>query len=1022
MEIPNVYEYLNNDKYDPHAVKTNSFILAPHQVIPKFYLLSNPDVHKLIVSFSMGAGKSATAVYTLLYNLEIYRMYKFNKQFAAANSKFFEKHPVEQNVIVVGAWQTKSQFELELMRPEFSIVDEWKIQEIKKLIESPLPEKREEGKLMRKKIINQIDKDIKFQGYQAFFNTVFPDVQVESYNQNIDSLIQEYDRGNLKISPNFLSRCKDNIIIVDEMQRLYSSAGLNTFGFAIACVSKIAKEYNIKMMFLTGTMINSSLGEIPDIMSIISDRPKFYTKQELCKEDTVLNNIPIYRLKTSMEPEILKLFAPSFLYYNQSKGEDARANKPQLIECNKLPSNILLPEIVKERKLQALLYPKHKNLPQEVHIGNHIISEPNTLQPMIVYAVEAEDIQAKKFEEYIKNNLNSYVSSDEKEESDTVTSIHDAYIPDSSKWSDYGIYESDNILWGRFLSLQQIKKYSTLGYEFCNLCLQNAFNNEKTVIYHPKINSFGIRQYGAILQYNGFIRYGQNPAHNSICKFCHNEYQKHALNLEERLKIKCCNKFRGIYYDMLTGELDQNERDALTNNVFNNPNNLYGDMIDAMFVSDVAYSGVSFLNTQNMIILTRIPNMSKWKQIFARIIRTRSHALLPPEKQYAKVYSMIVEIKDERKKFKELGGMSFEERYYKIRSILNEDVDTFIKKLANQCIGDVLFNRPKEYKMSQIERKQASELFMTDLNNEIKFIINRIMVDSSTKTWTVPTLLKRIRDNNYSVSFLDLSIIPDEIITNLMIKNKLISMFQFKNSRDNNVYAQFRRQDDYTWNEQSNLATFEFSQLENINIKKSNINNLMKLLEKEKAITNILILLAKIIKLAHKQYEILSAYKIFWDTMFDIGNEFYEDDEVNFIHNHCRQNRNKSSMIGCYYGQEIILKNGQSKLINYSFPIMGTLPNMPYRFKISCLALTESSPFYIHVNVIKIVETKSNDKRKEAKGLVCTSMNINELHQYFPNIDTKLHKKNYCNQLLYELCELQEKNKEIKFVYTPFEK
>lgn len=1020
MEIPNVYEYLNNDKYDPHAVKHNVFILAPHQVIPKFYLLSNPNIHKLIVSFSMGAGKSATAVYTLLYNLEIYRMYKFNKQFATSDAAFFKTHSVDQNIIVVGAWQTKSQFEVELMRPEFSIIDQWKIDEIEKLIQSPLAEKREEGKLMRKKIINQIDKDIKFQGYQSFFNSVFPDVQVESYNQNIESLIQEYNRGNLKISPLFLKRVRNNIIIIDEMQRLYSSAGLNTFGFAIACVSKIAKEYNVKMMFLTGTMINSSLGEIPDILSIISDRPQFYTKQELCKEEIVLNNIPVFRLKQAEVQNSIKLLSPSFLYYNQSRGDNT-SNKPSLVDVTKLPSNILIPESA--NKMQALIYPQHKNLPQEIHIGNRVISQPDSLQPMIVYAVEAEDLQAKRFAEYIKNNFNVYSDTGDKEESDTVTSIHDAFIPDSSKWSEVGIYESDNVLWGKFLSLDRIRKYSVLGYEFCKLCLENAFNNEKTVIYHPKINSFGIRQYGAILQYNGFIKYGSNPSHNSLCKFCHNEYQKHALSLEERLKIKCCNKFRGIYYEMLTGELDQNERDALTNNIFNNPNNLYGDMIDAMFVSDVAYSGVSFLNTQNMIILTRIPNISKWKQIFARIIRTRSHALLPPEKQYAKIYSMIVEIPNERKQFKELNGMSFEERYYKYRSILNEDIDDYIKKLASQCIGETLFHHPKDYKLTPEERKTSSELFMTDLNNEILFIIRRIMFNSNTKIWRLPILLKRIKDDSLSVSFLNLSIVPDEVITNLMLKNKLITLFQYKNSRDNSVYAQLRVEEGYfSWNDVSNLSTFDFAQLENIDMKKTNINNLIKLLEKEKAITNILNLLAKIIKLAKKNYAILSGYKIFWDTMFDIGNEFYEDDEINFIHNHCRKNRNKSSVVGCYYGQEIILKNGESKLINYSFPIVGALKGLPYRFKISCLALTESSPFYIHVNVIKIIENKSTDKRKESKGLVCTSMNINELHQYFPKIDTTLHKKNYCNELLYELCELQEANKDSKFVYTPFEK
>lgn len=1020
MEIPNVYEYINNTKYDPHAIRNNTFILQPHQVIPKFYLLSNPDISKLIVSFSMGAGKSATAVYALLYNLSIYRMYKFNKQFASDNSKFFQNHVVNKNVIVVGVWQTKSQFEVELMRPEFSIIEHWKIQQIEKLLSSPLPEKREEGKLMRKKIINQIDKDIRFLGYQSFFNAVFPDVQVESYNQNIDSLIHEYNRGTLTMSPEFIESAKHNIIIVDEMQRLYSSQGLNTFGFAVACVAKVAKQYDIKMMFLTGTMINSGLGEIPDILNIVDDRKEFYTREELCREEMILTNIPVQRLKPELERKTIDTLAPLFLYYNQSKDIDEKANKPQLLDCSKLPNTISIPEIAADK--QALIYPPKKNLPQEIHIGNRLISDTNSLQPMIVYAVECEGEQARKFTEYVKNNVNSYYNDNEKEDNDAAVNIHDAYVPPSSKWTENGIYESGNALWGKFLSLDRIRKYSILGYEFCKLCIQNAFMNEKTVVYHPKINSFGIRQYGAILQYNGFVKYGSNPSATSLCKFCHNEYQKHALPLEERLKIKCCNKFMPIYYDMLTGDLDQNERDNITNNIYNNPNNLYGDMIDVMFVSDVAYSGVSLLNTQNMIILTRIPNISKWKQIFARIIRTRSHALLPRDKQYAKVYTLIIETHDERKMFKELHGMSFEERYYKTRSILNEDIDKYIKTLSRECVGYTLFNEPEKYKFHGREQQNASELFISDLSSEIGFIINRIMFNGNTKIWKLENLIKRIKDPEYSVSFLNLAVISDELIINLLLKNKLITLFEYKQSRDTSTYAQLRATGGYIWNEGSNLSTFDFSQLENINLKKSNLNHLMELLEKEKAITNILILLAKIVKLVNKKYELLQNYKIFWDTMFNIGNEFYEDDEVNFIHNHCRKNRNRSSFVGCYYGQEIILKNGDSKIINYSFPTVSQLKGLPYRFKISCLSLMESSPFYIHVNVIKISESKSEDKRKESKGLVCTSMNINDLHPYFPRIDVKLHKKMYCSELLFELCELQDQHKEVKFVYTPFEK
>ena len=99
------------------------------------------------------------------------------------------------------------------------------------------------------------------------------------------------------------------------------------------------------------------------------------------------------------------------------------------------------------------------------------------------------------------------------------------------------------------------------------------------------------------------------------------------------------------------------------------------------------------------------------------------------------------------------------------------------------------------------------------------------------------------------------------------------------------------------------------------------------------------------------------------------------------------------------------------------------MKDLPFKFKITCLSLSDSSPFYIHVNVINVTtKNVSNDKRKDNKGLVCTSMDTSVLHKYFPSINTELHKKDYCKELLFAVCERQDKNKEVKFVYTPFEK
>lgn len=60
----------------------------------------------------------------------------------------------------------------------------------------------------------------------------------------------------------------------------------------------------------------------------------------------------------------------------------------------------------------------------------------------------------------------------------------------------------------------------------------------------------------------------------------------------------------------------------------------------------------------------------------------------------------------------------------------------------------------------------------------------------------------------------------------------------------------------------------------------------------------------------------------------------------------------------------------------------------------------------------------NKDRRKINKGLVCTSMNISKSHKYFPSIDTKLHKKNYCNELLFTLCEIRNKTEKKSSIHN----
>ena len=176
MDIPNVYNYLINQSYDPHALKSGYFILLPHQVIPKYYLYSS-SVNKLILHYSVGSGKSAAAAFALLHNLLLYQMYKFNTQYIP--NKAVKSDVITQNVIVVGGWQTQAQIEVELMRPEFGINPIEKFDELSSLLNSTITENVELGEAKRNAMIKTIDKDIKFMGYQSFFNAVFPNLSSE---------------------------------------------------------------------------------------------------------------------------------------------------------------------------------------------------------------------------------------------------------------------------------------------------------------------------------------------------------------------------------------------------------------------------------------------------------------------------------------------------------------------------------------------------------------------------------------------------------------------------------------------------------------------------------------------------------------------------------------------------------------------------------------------------------------------------------------------------------------------------
>ena len=1030
----NIYNLLHVKKYDPFSTKRSAFILYPHQVIPKYYLLSS-DVRNLILHYSLGSGKTSAAVFALLHNLHIYRMFKFDLEYAT-NKGFLERNIVNRPIYVIGAWQTQAQVINELLRPQFGMISAEQLKEIDALISSPIKENKQRGLLLKQKFVTEFTKDIKFMGYQKFFDEIFgADKLNQQLIQNCDALINMYNNGQLKPRDDFLRNIQGAIIIVDEMQHLYSNNGLNSYGFALAIVSRLAEEYDIKIMYLSGTMLNSSLAEVVDVMSILTK--DFKKREDYTYQDETEDGFSITKLRKDKIEEIQNIFYPSFMYYNQS--ERAPSESPQLISINKLPSDIyvyttdgeldmynkLLPygekpkksiDTISTGKFKAMVFPKKPMLPTEIHIGNHLIEDPESGVPMIVYSVCTQGEQAEAYEQYVRRNINiTEPDADEGKAAQTIA-IQDGCVEAKTKGININRLSS-GIYTGNFMDADKLGNYCALGKELFYLCLSNIMHREKTVVYHNKLNSFGINQYQRILVHNGFCFYNTSPIPKSLCIHCGKTMADHNLDLDQRLKHHVCNHFDPIFIDSLHGDKSPLERDKTTK-IYNSSTNLYGNEIAVLFVSDVAYSGVSFFNTNNLVILSRVSNISKWKQIYARIIRTKSHQGLPENKQYAKIYTMVIEFPDELKVIPQLKKYTYADRYYKIRANLNMSIEDFIKSLSKKCIGEVLFNHPEDYKQTPEEIFKTKELFKIDVEKEMYFVVGRCFHYSQSCIWNLDTFVKRLKDPELSLTFLNLSKNSDEDIKSILFNLKRTEIFSYDRYPDKYMIQS-------KWNFNKHVGTdpkISFSVFQQNIFKQSNIESMIQSLSMNIALSSKLSTISKILKLCHHKYELLKDKDEFWNVMYEIGNEYYSNDDEQFIHNHISANRMRSRMIGCYYGNEIILMDGTTKNINYSFPIIQPLKGLPYYFNILSTALSDSSPFYIHVSVVKVFNENETDRRKKNKGVACNSMNVEQLYPYFKNLVTKdIKKKDFCRNLLHELCRMQEEIKDAKFVLTPFE-
>lgn len=993
---------------------SRSFMLRFYQVIPKYYLISK-DLRKIILSYSTGSGKSATSVFIASHFFDIIKKNKFLVQFG-----LLDKAP-KTNIQVIGSWVTENAFILDLLRPEFGLITTDEIDEINSKRNSPYKEVREEGEKLYSDLKRTLTKTFNFCNFQSVFNKCFPNLSQQKYIQNIDSLFTGYRNKDIKPNETYLESLRNSIIIVDEFQHMYSTDGMNTFGFVIGLMMKYASKYNYRFVFLSATMINNSLAELPELMSILNENDFIDVKKYIQDQEIDLgenDKLTIKTLRDDKEEEIIDNLKNIFLYYNQKKASNLNTNfKISDIEITSKQnykdniSKIFSESEDKFRKIFNIetkqenrslnilsIISNDESLPIERHIGNIIINNKSNKNsnPMCLYTLQSEGIQDQKYSETIKNETLSDMAVDEDEVDEQRYNYHDGFIP-----SDKGRKEQ-GIITGDVLNIHNIKNYSAYGYEIIKLCIENTLRGEKTVIYHDKITNFGLKQYIEILKFNGFIQYGTIPKPNTLCTICGKQMSTHT-NTD--------HQFIPMRYAALFGDLSQKERHDLTS-VYNDANNLYGELINVIFISKIAASGLSFYNTNNLIILSRISNISLWKQICGRVVRTKSHALLPKEKRFVNIYTFCLQSSKEQLK------SCYDIKYYTLRSILNEQINNFTDKLSSCCISNTLFNHPE--KMGPSTPTELL-LFNNDINTEMNFIFKELDM-KKTLPWKLNTLMKRIRDIDFPLSFIDFNTISDDDLISHIVQKHFIRLERFKSDDEKEIYC-IPYKSIITKQFDKILTSFNFKDLDYITIDdnhiKKNISELSTIEHIPDNIRLIRIMLTKLIKMTNYKIHLYKDSEAFWDAIYFIHDEYYSDDRINFINNHCTKGRNKQNIAGFYCNNMIIMKDGSIETINKSKEVKNSFNGMPYGFKITSFHSLDSSSWFLQVVISENLKEVS-DKRKQMRGVCCNSFDVMKLKNYILDIDYTSSRKNICWGLIEKICDLAISTNQTDKLLTPY--
>jgi hypothetical protein len=626
-------------------------VLEPHQVLPARYMASNPSNMIVCLDYDPGTGKTMTAGYILKQLLEqiqeIRRTIDRLGVSARSSGTFSATRPPKPYVI--GPWSSLQAFERDLLHPMFGIVHKDEYYTLTQMV-------GDTQENMRKKLVTRIRNTVRLVSYQKFFNHFFRG-STSLTDKSEEAIKAALDKGDIYLDPNIVADLQHSIMIVDEFQNLYSSAGPNTYGICIEYILQLKEIVDLRLVAMSGTFIGSSIAEVVYMFNILREKGSPRLNVSDFVEQTVVN-----------ETQTVSRFAPrcgagvSLKLEHRSREEKKYTPTPTDYFIG-LAKDIVL----------SYDQPRNDHYPTESFEVAKSDSGKDHKLALRVYRCPASPRQWKEYTS-VKEKVGSFEAGDE----DTVKREYictEFVEPSERKEGVFSPSMNDaDLMTGSIFKLEKggLQEYAAIAYAFFNAIIESMRKDrrEKFVGFHRRIRHFGLKQYMEIARINGII--GPNDPVTDITRCIHCSRAKKEHKKTEK------HEFVPARFCYITGALSPNIRYQILRQ-YNSPENVYGDKFLIVFVSSIAEIGITLLNTNNLFCLCALPNMSTLRQLTRRISRYDSHKLLPADRRWVKVHIMVLAPPPG------VGGISDMEKRYEAKEKNDEEIQKYWMEQRKHC-------------------------------------------------------------------------------------------------------------------------------------------------------------------------------------------------------------------------------------------------------------------------------------------------------------------------------------------------